>query len=735
MEFYADDCKCQTVAGHCREVACTAGCAASRFGCCAWGFLLGLWHDLGKFTPAFQDGMFGRGPHANHAACGALYAATRTQGLALSLFRFSITGHHTGLKDCSDLAQSLREAELQLGQALPHIPPDMAKQSIPELPAWLSPPANPSCDGIANWNRRFEFWIRMMHSCLIDADRSHAAERDPECPPRPCFPTIGELGVRLDQHIDGVAANADDTPVNGQRRMVLRSCREAAQQSPGFFSLTVPTGGGKTLSGMSFALRHAVAHGKRRVVVAIPFTSIIEQNAEVYAKAIGRENVIQHHCNFVPQDEEERVRYEMATENWDAPVVVTTNVQLFESLFSNRNSVVRKLHNLADSVILLDEAQALPPELLIPILETMRELVDHYGCTIVLCTATQPALEYREKLKDGLKDVREIIPDPCALARNLSRVRVQWPENGKQLSYEEVAEEIVKLKRDRMLAITHRRADARQLAQLLPEENTYHLSALMCPAHRSDVIHQVKHLMKDMNSSVRLVSTQLVEAGVDLDFPVVYRAMAGADSLTQAAGRCNREGKPVDGRPSEGLLVLFQPPTSPPPGLLRKGLETSRSLVAMRQDGDLPLDAQGNLDLFSPRLFPPYFRILYSKSLGDKGIQAQRELFNYAETAERFRLIPDAGTVPVVVPYGHAYEMLEEIEKKEFPDREDYRTLQAYTVQVYPQDFRWLDERGMVEPVCNTFHRLIRPQKERYHPRFGLTLGEDFRADPEDYIQ
>lgn len=735
MEFYADDRRQQTVTGHCCTVARWTGRAAGRFGCQAVGFVLGLWHDLGKFSIAFQDGMFGRGPHANHAACGALYAATRTQDVILGLFRFSIAGHHTGLKDSADLARSLKEAEPQLGQALPHIPPEMTEQAVPELPSWLTPPTGPGQEEVAAWNRRFEFWIRMMHSCLIDADRNHAAEREPNRPSRPSFPSIAELSTRLDRHIDAKASRAADTSVNAQRQLVLASCRAAAARPPGFFSLTVPTGGGKTLSGMSFALRHAVAHGKRRVVVAIPFTSIIEQNAEVYAGAIGRENVIQHHCNFVPLDEEEGVRHELATENWEAPVIVTTNVQFFESLFSDRNSVVRKLHNLADSVILLDEAQALPPELIIPILEAMRELVDHYGCTIVLCTATQPALEYREKLKDGLTNVREIIPDPCALSRNLSRVRALWPTNDKPTGYEEIAEEIVSLQRDRVLAITHRRADARHLAELLPEENTYHLSALMCPAHRSDVIRRIKDLMKETGGPVRLVSTQLVEAGVDLDFPVVYRAMAGADSLTQAAGRCNREGKPVDGHPSTGLLVLFHPPTSPPPGLLRKGLDTTRSLVAMRQSGDLPLDAEGNVDLFSPLLFPHYFRLLYSKSVGDKGIQAQRELFNYAQTAERFRLIPDAGTVPIVVPYGNAYELLGEIEKREFPDREDYRVLQAYTVQVYPQDFAWLNEQGMVEPVCNTFYRLIGPQEGRYHARFGLTLGEEFRADPEEYIQ
>ena len=736
MEFYADDKRKQTVAEHSREVARRTACAATAFGCRMVGFVLGLWHDVGKLTLAFQDGMFGRGPHANHAACGALYAATRMRTVLLGLFRFSIAGHHTGLKDSADLTQSLKEAAPQLGQATPHLLPEMTEQAVPELPSWLSPPTGTDRDQHRAWCRRFEFWIRMMHSCLVEADRSHAAEREPNPRPRPSFPSIAQLSARLDEHIDALASEAGNTAVNAQRKTVLQGCRDAAQKPPGFFSLTVPTGGGKTLSGMSFALRHAATHGKRRVVVAIPFTSIIEQNAEVYAEAIGRENVIQHHCNFVPQNEEENVRHELATENWEAPLIVTTNVQLFESLFSNRNTVVRKLHSLADSVIILDEAQALPPELLVPILEAMRELVEHYGCTIVLCTATQPALERRESLRDGLTGVREIVPDPCALARNLSRVRVQWPATDEPTEYHEIAEEIVRLGRDRVLAITHRRDDARELAKLLPEENTYHLSALMCPAHRSEVIRRVKRLAKDKTKPVRLVSTQLVEAGVDLDFPVVYRAMAGVDSLTQAAGRCNREGTPVEGQPSEGLLVLFRPPTPPPPGLLRKGLDTTLSLIALRNNGELPLDADGNLGLFSPLLFPHYFRLLYLKSLGDRGIQAQRELFNFAQTAGLFRMIPDAGTIPIVVPYGNAYQLLHEVEHKEFPDREDYRELQQFSVQVYPEDFAWLKKQGKVEPVCNdAFFRLIGPELKRYDARFGLLLGENFRPNTEEYMQ
>jgi CRISPR-associated endonuclease/helicase Cas3 len=380
----------------------------------------------------------------------------------------------------------------------------------------------------------------MLFSCLVDADflDTEASLDKMKSGWRSSYPKIDKLHGRFWINFKTLRDETDQTTkVNQQREHVLEDCLQAAELDPGLFSLTVPTGGGKTLASLAFALNHAKKQGKRRVVFVIPFTSIIEQNAKVFCDMLGDDAVLEHHCNFLPDDSDWKTR--LATENWDAPVVVTTNVQFFNSFYANKPSKCRKLHNVANSIIVFDEVQAIPVEKLRPCLEVIKELSLNYGVTSVLCTATQPAIEFSEKFKSGLKDVREIIHDIPALFSALKRTEEIFV--GK-LNVQEVADRL--LAHEQVLCIVNTRQQALDIFNALPEsDSNIHLSALMYPAHRTERLDKIRNrLSPTTKMSCRVISTQLIEAGVDVDFPCVFRAVAGIDSIAQAAGRCNRNG-------------------------------------------------------------------------------------------------------------------------------------------------------------------------------------------------
>ncbi len=444
----------------------------------------------------------------------------------------------------------------------------------------------------------------MLFSCLIDADRTRTEEFcDPDKAEERSGlggdlgrPTLAALKAELDRSLREMQEKVNRNEVNRQRAIVLGRRREAANLSPGFFSLNVPTGGGKTLSSLAFALEHALqnGHNLRRVVMAIPYTSIIEQTADVYRKALGslaETALVEHHTNLQPRHDTRSNQF--GVENWDAPLIVTTNVQLLESLFAYRTTPCRKLHNLARSVIVLDEAQTIPVELLKPTLAALKELVLNYGCSIVLCTATQPALERRSDFELGIEDVRPIIPDAVPLFQALRRVEVRYLEvkqSDDQLS-------ALLLGERRVLCIVNTRKHAAQLYDKIVAgsnvDECFHLSTWMCGEHRRRVLQTVRDRLKE-GKACRLVSTQLVEAGVDLDFPTVYRAEAGFDSIAQAAGRCNREGKlPV------GYTYVFEAEERPPKGFLLTAADTAKELHSQHPD---PL---------YPAAVEAYFRHLY----------------------------------------------------------------------------------------------------------------------------
>lgn len=667
-----------------------------------WAYLAGLWHDLGKYRPGFQryvaqadnpdahiEGKVG-GRDKTHSAAGALWAMQKwgeSHGHKGRVLAYLIAGHHAGLDDWnSGLNERLAglDAKTELQEALAANPPESILSHSDFVPDLGSIPGG---------SKGFALWVRMLFSCLVDADfLDTEAHFDAGKPARrDGFPTLDQMRTAFDAHMAAKAAAADITStVNPLRADVLRQCRDKAALPAGFFSLTVPTGGGKTLSSLAFALQHAQTHGKCRVIYAIPYTSIIEQTADVFRKVfkdLGDEVLIEHHSQADAADKDETARSRLACENWDAPLIVTTNVQLFESLFAVKTSRCRKLHNLVNSVIVLDEAQQLPPEFLQPILDVLNLLVKHYGVTVVFCTATQPALsttdyfDASKNLRGPETPVREIIDNPDALFDALKRVDVQLPEDWNiSTPWAEIAEQLTQ--EDCVLAIVSTRKAARELHRMLPS-GTLHLSALMCGAHRKAVIDQIKARLKAKREGtdrepLRVVSTQLVEAGVDIDFPVVYRALAGLDSIAQAAGRCNREGQ-LKGK---GRVVVFVPPELPPVGHLRKAAQACVSTLHSQQ-----------ADPLARALFATYFRDFYSKvELDSKGVCELLTVnpktlgVKFRSAAEAFRLIDDEDSATVVVRYAPDCEELDVLLARlvsKGPERWLMRKLQRYTVSIH----------------------------------------------------
>ena len=714
---------------HLLAVAVLAAEFASVFNSQDWARLSGLWHDLGKFREKFQqyiksvsgydaeahiEGAPGR---VDHSTAGAIHAIEKL-GMPGRIIAYLIAGHHAGLPDWNGEAASLFQ-RLENGKAQGYL--TEARLAEPDAVLLDQPPpaSLPPKDG------SLALWIRMLFSCLVDADfldtEAFMNERRKDL--RAGYPALNELLSAFDQYMNDKTANATDSPVNRIRAEVLRQCCEKATLPPGLFSLTVPTGGGKTLSSTAFALNHAMHHGKQRVIYVIPYTSILEQTAEIFRKIFGDENVIEHHSNLDPDKEDSRSR--LATENWDAPIIVTTNVQFFESLFAARTSRCRKLHNIVNSVVVLDEAQLLPPEFLAPILHVMQDLSQNYKVSFVLSTATQPAFSPRPRFA-GLKNVQELMDDPDGLYVDLKRVEAELPQDfNAPRTWESIAEELQRY--DSILCIVNSRADCRTLHALMPRD-TIHLSALMCGQHRSEVITDIKQRLKD-GISTRVISTQLVEAGVDMDFPVVYRALAGLDAVAQAAGRCNREGT----LPGMGKIVVFIPPKPAAPGLLRKAQQSGQEIMRLTE-GD-PLTRER---------FEAYFRHYYVSlnSLDEENIiglldmhnraEARRAEFSFRTAANKFQLIKEEGQTAVIVHYGESHNLIAALEASQNMEphqrRGVLRRLQRYTVNIREQECRKLMTSGDIREIFEGCH--IQQTDTLYHSQLGLLLNKDIVFEP-----
>ncbi len=686
----------------------------------------GWLHDLGKFRPPFQQYLQGlwKGPEKEkrHAVFGAAAAAVQAKVPSVA---FAILGHHAGLHDYEgELKPSLRDRDLKPLEAAPALLKalEAAMGGVP-IP-WHAPIADPilrldpkSPELSAPLD--LELRARMLFSCLVDADRLDTeryftgAEREPN----PL--DAATLADRLSEHLAYIVDQAPETPVNAARRSVLAACRRMAAEPPGIFSLTAPTGSGKTLAAMAFALEHAKIHAKkhglRRVIVVLPFLAIIEQNAQVYRKALERDGergvVLEHHSALVVEEGDEAEgppgpgsRGRRATENWDAPVVVTTAVQFLESLFSRRPGRCRKLHNIARSVVVFDEVQTLPFPLLDPILGALQDLSTHFGVTALLCSATRPKFSKIDKTLPsgfGPDRCREVIDDRATTFETLARARLELPFLAEgRWSWGDLAARLEAT--PKALVIVNLRKHAQQVYDLLKDRkfaNLHHLSSTMCPAHREAVLGRKDHPAPGTihahlaTDHCILISTQVVEAGVDIDFPVVYRALSPLDAIIQAAGRCDREGllTLAAGSPA-GRVIVFEPAAEPstPPGYYQRATAVARDFLEEHA-------ADPSRILVDPAIFERFHQRLIAKGEGrelGKCIQDQRRSLNFRTVDGLFKIIDEAGR-GVVVPFGEGADLIRAIPAQGHLEPEDRRKLQRFTVSLMPdwiEHFRHLEQ-------------------------------------------
>ena len=674
LAHIAQDGRNQTISAHLIGTAALCGRFASTFGAEEQGKLAGLAHDLGKYSYAFQRRLLENGPRVDHATAGAAECCKLEQACAA----FAVAGHHGGLPDGGGQGDHHEEPTFygrMRKAAMGKLEPYDAWCTEISLPAAPRPVFSSPLDEM--------FFTRMLYSCLVDADFLDTeafmagAEQD-----RGGGDRIEVLEDKLQAYISGWFPAKNE--LNKERCAVLQRClAQGEAQSPGLFTLTIPTGGGKTVASLAFALRHARIHGLRRVIYVIPYTSIIEQNAQVFRDILGNENVLEHHSGILYDIEDEAraesARLARATENWDMPVVVTTAVQFFESLFANRSSQCRKLHNLAKSVIIFDEAQMLPIPYLRPCVFAISELVAHFGASAMLCTATQPALD--EIFKELLPNQPIVELCPAHIFHPEIFRRVVFHRDGK-LALEELAQRIGS--QNQALCIVNSRKSAQAIYALLEKEGAFHLSTLMVPAHRKAVLEEIRARLK-AGLPCRVVSTSLIEAGVDVDFPVVFREEAGLDSILQAAGRCNREGRRPAG---ESVVTIFQGESAPP------------SLF------ELPIAAgRWALDHYDQPDSPEAIRCYFQELLDLKGRQALdqknilttmvQEVMPFRKIAEKFHLI-DSETKTVYIPLGTGAELVQRLRLGE-RNRKIFRELGQYGVSVYPQHFQALDMAGDLE--------------------------------------
>lgn len=697
----------------------------------------GMLHDMGKYTNEFQAYLRKAreaGSDTHHAVFGAAKAVSSEWcGPA-----FAIAGHHAGLHDVGELQSLVVAPKYMVPERLPETISRFQAESgaIPDV---LTEPA------FAAQVFHLEFYIRMLFSCLTDADILDT-EGHREGKGRSVVRLSDVICSRLlDRLIDERDSKSREGTVNCIRHAVFDRCLTMADGEPGFYSLTVPTGGGKTLSGMAFALAHARRHKLRRIIVVIPYLSIIEQNAAEYRRILDPDDrgiVIEHH-SAIPVSEcgerYSRSSAELAAENWDAPVVVTTSVQFIESLFANTPSKCRKLHNIARSIVLLDEVQTIPVRLLNPLLNVFRELKENYGVTFLFSTATQPAFRRRTSLPEGFQpgEVTEIVEDQAESFRILRRVDykregvMDWKTLAGNLAASSQALCVVNV-RKHAFDLWEALRDAISRDEL---DSLFHLSSAMCAEHRLWTLGKIekpregsiRHRLK-AGLPCRVVSTQVVEAGVDLDFPIVFRSLGPLDSIVQAAGRCNREGrlKNTEGRLIRGQVVLFTP-TDPviPPGIYRTA--TMQTIVMLQR---APLESLGT----DPALFGDYFDQLFQVAPTDHArgrettIQEDRESLRFREVARKAKVIEDDG-MPVVVPYGKGEGLIRDIRARgDYQGRtrftrHDLRTLQRFIVNVRQNDYQFLHHHGMVSPLLpNLGMHVLKP--DCYHPELGLLVRQ-----------
>lgn len=705
--------KIQTNAEHSNNVAKLARSFADELGMGMWGYVLGMLHDKGKESDDFQSYIRKESGYDyeakcplehNHAFVGGIIAKSIYGKGSESLLCNQIISHHSGLHDYCQIEETLKK----------DIPSDV-NRCVEKIHLNRPPFSFSQIKGSKGMTPDANHLSRMLFSCLVDADYLDTELFMDEKSARKRINGISlqSLLPSLETYIDNLQKRSSESEVNAIRRTVQERCVSVSNVKKGFYSLTVPTGGGKTLSSLVWALRHAVHNGMKRIIIAIPYTSIIAQTASILKQIFGEEAVLEHHSNFDPQSlksKEMQHKAKLATENWDYPIVVTTNVQLFESMFSNKPSDCRKLHNIVNSVIILDEVQTLPTDYLQPIVDALKSYQRMFGISVLFTTASQPVLSgliegcNPKAAFQGIDNITEIIPKEYVLHDKLRRVRLEIDNTGS--TYDEIADQLSQ--HNKVLCIVNTRNDARELFERLPKEGlTIHLSRMMCPRHVSKAIQEIKQALSDNSETViRVVATQLIEAGVDIDFPVVYRQEAGLDSILQAAGRCNREGK-LD----MATTYVFS-------------LSEEHKLYGSIIDAN---NARLNMvnvnDWFASEAMTEYFRQLYCRKETFDKKDIKTLLYKptemcFAEAAKEFRLIEETGKT-VYVNMDDSLELVERL-KNDGITYSLMKQLSQYSVNIHERDFLKLWSYGAIEEVIEGIY--VVNDRAQYDENIGLRL-------------
>lgn len=706
MEYIAhkDGDRIQTVLEHLTGTAQLAGAFADAFGKQEWGYCCGMLHDIGKYSEEFQKKIkYDTNEQVDHSTAGTKLCMEK--GGYYSLLAYCIAGHHAGLPDYgnTEIPSSL------CGRLKKKICDYQAYQYEVKIPKIETDPF------VRKPNKNFDFslsvFMRMIYSCLVDADFLDTEK----------FMKNGQTGrnsgqnmeillEKLENHVQPWLENQDLNSINGRRTEILKACMEAGKEERGLFHLTVPTGGGKTIASLAFALRHAVFHHMDHIIYVIPYTSIIEQNAEVFRNILGEENVLEHHCNVDYDSSEDLKPMQLASENWDKPVIVTTSVQFFESLFANTSSKCRKLHNIANSVVIFDEAQMLPVDYLKPCIAMMETLMEDYRSSMVLCTATQPALD---KIFIGERTFVELCPNVKEQFEFFRRVTYQ------NLGYVPIDQLAGQLQKEKQaLCIVNTKKYAQELYRKLKGEGVYHLSTSMYQKHRKRILAQIRERLKQKKKCI-LISTSLVEAGVDLDFCHVYRQIAGVDSIIQAAGRCNREGQE---KAEDSIVFVFDVTDSKIAPSQRLPVDIAKAILQETDD-------ISDLDSITE-----YFKRLYrfrEQSLDKKNIMGkfQEHKYNFETAAKKFRLIEEDTRTILVPVEQEAEELLAELKHQGF-SKERMRKASQYCIQVYDNLFKILWDAGMIQEISSDateFYELVK--LDQYTEDMGLDLSVDSGMD------
>jgi CRISPR-associated endonuclease/helicase Cas3 len=722
-----DDGKEQPLVEHLQNAAERASTHARVFDKEELAYICGMLHDVGKYSTEFQNRIKNDGELCDHSTAGAKVLKQFNEAIG-KLLGYVITGHHSGLLNGGGWGATSNDKSLY----------GRLKKEVPDYSSFADEVNTNRLPGIGKLAQQilstkpfhehdrgycFSFLIRMIFSCLVDADfldteefmKYGTIERGIEC----SFASLEEIII---QHTNTFVI---DSYIKEKRKHILNQCLEKAKGSSGVYKLTVPTGGGKTISSMAFALRHIrFSPQLRRIIYVIPFTSIIEQNAKVFSDIFGEKYILEHHSNFDFNDKDDKVIdiKKLATENWDMPIIVTTNVQFFESIYSNKSSKLRKLHNIANSVIILDEVQMLPAEYLIPCVKALEEMVHNYNCTVVLCSATQPEVErfMSEKIK-----AREICSDIEELYNSFNKTRIRFIGNKKINDLTGMLQDV-----EQCLVIVNTKKQAKKLYEKLEEarggEEIFHLSTYMCPIHRHSTIEEIKQRLKDGRKCI-VVSTSLIEAGVDVDFPVVYRAMCGLDSIIQAAGRCNRERKC-----DYAYVYVFD--------FEEEEYKVSKSsaygnYLGQRQSITKIIALQYE-DVTTPEAIKEYFDRLFAnadKSELDKknivnrlnqgyDVSTPKDfIFDFEDIAHDFKMIDD-DTCSVMIEYDdEAIRKIKELEYGSF-SKANLRTLQKYTVNLNKYEYNKLKEIKAIKEIEQSIGILL--SREDYSDKTGIIILE-----------